>query len=977
MSYFGDHSSSLLISESSSPNSGLRRGQVGALFALGAHFIEKTEPAIVCLPTGYGKTALITAAGFLLKSQRVLVVTPTIALRSQATKAFESFDVLRRLGCLPKTEAVPNPNIHTIQSQLTSAEEWAELENIDVAICTPHSVSPQIAGVYPPPPSLFDVIIMDEGHHSPAATWSALIAAFPNARHILFSATPFRRDRRQLPGKLVFYYPLRKAVEEKAFGRVRFSAVEVDVESVKESRDQALVNRAAEVFRLDVEKGFDHKIFARTDRTAHADDLATRYTEVGLRIKSVSSRKSKAQIDTILHELDTGALDGIVCVDMLGEGFDFPRFKIAVLHAAHNSLVPTLQFIGRFARTTDERTGDATFIAIPREVDSESEVLYRSGVDWDVLLANIAEARHELALQEREILQTFAETAKPTGDYENISPGSIRLGLHVAAYKVNKKPNFGKPPVEVKSMLVCAAWASEDGNTGLFLASDASAPEWYSADHLIDSRHECFLLRYYEDSDLLFISATDRSEQIYVDLISHFFDGDAVPLPYQTVMKVRHGLTDQEFYNVGVRNISATTTAESYRILAGKSADRGIRESDSSNYAQGHFMGRGKYNGAVVVIGASARGRMWAPGRESIPSTISWMDSLRERITAKNVSLGRSGLDLLIYGQEIDKIPLSTCMADWSETTYVDCPIIRFMQSGHAPSTRHILDLEIGNFSVSADALSLSFDIGDGVFSIPVVFRIDQSPFFLVAEHSTAVSVVLPEGETISFDEWLNGNPIRFFTKELDSFEGGMLWKRAVRTEIRSESLIAESWTDCEITVEFDVKNPMRPTVQKVLQDKLMLEPNNSFIIYDHRSGEAADFIVGKALSTNELEISLYHCKGAGGKPSGERVDDVYELAGQSVKSSRFQIKEALIQHIERRTTAKIKGGHSPFLLSDLASTSKLIEKYEPIDIKLQVFAVQPGLSKGKLTDNVRKIMVAANVSLSSQRVSLKWMISP
>lgn len=45
----------------------------------------------------------------------------------------------------------------------------------------------------------------------------------------------------------------------------------------------------------------------------------------------------------------------MICVDMLGEGFDFPNLKIAAIHEPHKSLASTLQFIGRFARTNAEK----------------------------------------------------------------------------------------------------------------------------------------------------------------------------------------------------------------------------------------------------------------------------------------------------------------------------------------------------------------------------------------------------------------------------------------------------------------------------------------------------------------------------------------------------------------------------------------------------------------------------------------------
>lgn len=978
MVYFSEHSSALKIQEGSSdvPNRGLRRGQVGALFAVGAHFIERREPAIISLPTGYGKTALMTAVGFVLKASRVLVITPTAALRSQALRAFSEMEALRRLGCLPPVDDLPNPNVTAVEGRLTSTEEWENLRRFDVVVCTPQSASPQIEGVQTPPADLFDVVVMDEGHHSPAATWSAMIDAFPDARHLLFSATAFRRDRRPLPGKMAFSYPLRKAVEERAFGRVTLEAVEVDSDSVTEARDKALITRAAEIFERDRRNGLDHRIFARTDRTKAAEDLAARYVAAGLRMKAVSSKKSKAQIELTLGELAAGEIDGIVCVDMLGEGYDFPRFKIAVLHAAHNSLVPTLQFIGRFARTNDHRTGDATFIAIPREVNAESEILYKAGVDWDVLLADIAEAKQNLALRDRAVLEAFTAAALPAGDYENVSAGAIRLGQHVAAYKVQHRPDFSSPPQDLGGLVVRAAWSSNDGSTGLILASEVKPPSWYTDEHLIDARHECFLLRHFDEEGLLFICSTDRATFVYDDLLTHFVDGDAKELPYQKVMRVRNGLTDQEYYNVGVRSISPTTTAESYRIMAGPSADRGIRQSDSSNFAQSHFMGRGKLDGRTEVVGASARGRMWAPGRNSIPGTLAWMASLHRRITSPQVALGRSGLDLLICGETLDAIPFTTCMADWDASTYMEPSSLRFLRNGEIVHSAEILDLEFTNFVVSVDAKTLSFEIGDQIAGVSIHFKVDEVPQFRCPRPLYETQVVQAEGEVLSLEQWLQEHPPRFFTKELNFFQHSTIYKRIASVEVSPASLQAMEWGDCEIEVEFDSQDPARQTVQRFVQGHLEAQDNNSFLIYDHRSGEAADFIVAKE-SNGRLVVRLYHCKGSGGAaPSGERVDDVYELAGQSVKSSRFQIKDSLVKHIRRRTTPKLGRGHSPFIIGDQATALDLVARYAPIDIRLEIFAVQPGLSAGALSDNVRQVIAAANDSCSAQNVSLTWLVS-
>nr|WP_198173371.1 DEAD/DEAH box helicase family protein [Cupriavidus sp. USMAA2-4] len=437
---------------------------------MAAHFIERHDPALISLPTGYGKTAVLTAACFLAQARRVLVVTPTNTLRTQTARAFRTLDTLRRLTALPAEAALAGPLVAVVEERITSPQQWQALESSDVVVCTPYSASPDLDGAVPPPADMFDLVLLDEGHHSPAKTWAAFIRATPNSRHVLLSATPFRRDRRQLPGRLIFYYSLRQAVSENAFGKVCFSPVIVDEDALPESRDAALVARAVEVFRRDAAAGLQHRLLARTARISDAERLEEQYVNAGLRVEAVSSRRSKQQIEEIERRLVVGELDGVVCVDMFGEGYDFPKFKIAVLHSAHKSLVPTLQFIGRFARTNDEQTGTATFLAVPRDVDAESSELYRDGVDWDVLLADVVEARQQLALQQRETLQSFAQAGHPHADYEAVNPGAFRLPQHIAVYRAGQAPDFSAAPETLNSLQITNGWLSDDHSTYLLLA---------------------------------------------------------------------------------------------------------------------------------------------------------------------------------------------------------------------------------------------------------------------------------------------------------------------------------------------------------------------------------------------------------------------------------------------------------------------------------------------------------------------------
>ncbi|MCP5699382.1 hypothetical protein NL355_27320, partial [Klebsiella pneumoniae] len=96
-------------------------------------------------------------------------------------------------------------------------------------------------------------------------------------------------------------------------------------------------------------------------------------------------------------------------------------------------------------------------------------------------------------------------------------------------------------------------------------------------------------------------------------------------------------------------------------------------------------------------------------------------------------------------------------------------------------------------------------------------------------------------------------------------------------------------------------------TVQEHLEHYLLGLPNVFVLFYDHRSGEAADYIAVTVGANGVVDITLFHCKGAGGAPSGGRVDDVYEVAGQLVKSVFYCDVSVLLAHMEDRMSQRFK----------------------------------------------------------------------
>ena len=936
---------------------GLRRGQLGAIHAVAGHLSVRHDPALVVMPTGSGKTGVLMLVPFLQRSKRVLVVTPSRQVRAQIAKGFGEIDVLRRLRVVP--DDLARPRVKELTGEVTTVNGWEELRSYNVVVTTPNTISPVIQGIAPAPEGLFDLLLIDEAHHSPAKTWAAVLAAFPHAQKVLFTATPFRRDRREVKGSLVFNYPLSEARKDGVFGDITFCPV---IPLVDENPDVAIALAAAAAHQEDREAGLDHRIMVRTKEKKRGEELYELYERrTDLRLRLIHSEHSLSYIDQTLDLMRRDELDGVVCVNMLGEGFDFPNLKVAALHSPHKSLSTTLQFIGRFARVAGENIGGARFFAVPDEIEGDVKELLREDASWQQLVINLSEGRVAAEKDVREQLASFEEPEIAEPEVGEVSLYSLRPRYHVKVYRVPDDVDIADDIRLPAPFEIVHRRTSPELSATVLILNEQQKPDW--SDQLRFGRTEFDLLVIYYNAAarLLFINSSRRSDAVYRAVAASFVGEHAKILPLYQTNRVLLGLTSVECFSVGMRNRLHTSRNESYKMVSGRRANLTVRKTDGKLFHRGHVMCKAKSGTQDVTIGYSSASKIWSSNKGPIPHLIRWCQTLATKLATEGQAVTVSGLDHLSVGEPIREVPPDVLAADWDTEVYTEYMKIKFPAPNRENVERDLLDLDLvldrGANTPKSIRVHLACD--DELWKLD--FRPNEAPFFVYAEQPRSAPRVRYGEDELELTAFLSEYPLHFYFASCGRLRGAEWYPCPHPTDPYNRELIETiDWEASSVNIRREFWKPNQATGGRLsIHDYLRRELNTNrypIVFYDHRTGEIADFLTVHMEGTRTV-VTLYHCKGSKGDAAGDRLEDVYEVCGQVIKSfNMVDNPPDLVKHVKRRSRSG-----SQFVRGDLAAFETLMRQGMSQGLVFRLVAVQPGASRAGLTSDVLSVLGAAN----------------
>lgn len=941
---------------------GLRPPQIGALHSIGAHWsIFATEPATVVMPTGTGKTETMLCTVVNYRRGPTLVGVPSDALRRQTARKFETLGLLRTLGLV--NEDVHNPIVGIVLREPKTKDDLELFRGCNVVVGVMASIAKSTsASLFPDMAALIGTLFVDEAHHVAADTWSAFRKHFMNHRVVQFTATPFRQDGKLVDGRVIFSYPLAAAQKDGYFKPIKFMSIfQIDAEKA----DEEMACEALKALRADLDADRNHLLMARCARIPKGMQLLDLYQRLAPDLNPilVHSDMPEPEVSRLLDELRSGRSRIVVCVNMLGEGFDLPELKIAVLHDLHKSLPVLLQFTGRFTRSSGDRIGDATVVAniADPKVSTKLERLYSESADWNQLLS---EASSNAAREHAELIEFLRNStdfiAEENLEGLRISKSLLRPKFSTIAYKCQTFRPKAFHEALPDNTFVHAAWYNEPASLLYFVTRREDRTRWTRSKKIADRQWDLYVLFHDAEARLLHVNSSDK-DSLHETLAKAV--GASERIYGEPIFRSLGGINRLIFNNIGLRKYGRRNM--SFAMYTGADVRQALTQVETANATKSNLDGRGWEGGAVVAPGCSAKGRVWSKSQGTIPQWIKWCKPVGRKLLDPTIDVDQILQNLLVPteienefpGEQILSVDWPTELLKTSDERVVlvkdDTAVVpmAYCEWQHDPTTSSRTRIAFRLVSACGkldDSFSLELDPDRGYrFVGPERIRIKHGKMDRV------------------LTEYLYDYPLLVRFVSLKELEGDLLFEQndAAPARIEKRQLQAWDWRGVDIHVESTWKNGVeRP---RSVQSKVAAHyASDGFqiVFNDDDAGEAADLICIKE-TPDVIRLALVHCKFSGKPDPGERVKDVVEVASQAVRSTSWRGSfERLHRHMIARTKLTGSGGanRNRFVEGSLPRLAMIAKATRMKSLELEIIVVQPGVSREKVTDDQAVVLGAA-----------------
>ncbi|GAB3544119.1 hypothetical protein GCM10027404_00280 [Arthrobacter tumbae] len=941
--------------EESQSKAGLRKPQLGALHAILAYrSTEEHEPITVVMPTGTGKTETMLAA-FCHSPAATLVVVPSDALRTQIAEKFVT------LGVLPIVEAVVAdfvcPAVIVLKSGLQTIDQVEQLlARSNVVVSTAQALNACSEEARSHLAASCQRLFVDEAHHVEARTWREVVNLFLGREVVQFTATPYREDGRHLGGRIAYAYPLRLAQSHGYFARINYHSV-IDLADP----DRAVAIAAIEQLRADIEAGFDHLLMARVSSVERAKKIIKLYQELGSEFAPVRIDTGLAGSTQRKHRDKLFSRDSriVVCVNMLGEGFDLPSLKVAAIHDPQKSLAVTLQFVGRFTRVGSDSLGEASAF-VPLQVagvDERLRKLYGEDADWNEVIRDLTEHGVGQEKDRTDFEQAFGSLPR------EVAMRSIHPKMSTVTYQSTKPLSWNPESIfELfeDRLLTTRPGINNKDKVVWWVSREATPVRWGEFASFNELVHHLHVVYVDDAAGFLYINSTNN-DSMHEDVAKAVGGDDVTLIKGETLYRILSKVKRRVPTNVGL--LDSVSRNRRFSMHVGQDVLHAWR-GEGGTKMKTNIFAHGFSKSRAVSFGASRKGRIWSHEQaRDIHDWVSWASQVGPTITDTSISLESVMSGFLLPEPVRERPPHVPLSIEWPYqlvATFSDRRKVRFNEEAFS-----LLDTEFSLTNHTVDQ-PLRFELRTPSWALEFEFEFHEDDPPTIHPVGSDGQIVTNAG-TGSLAAFLtaHGLLVTFEDEAVMVEQGFLLRPDRERRLFPVEGIETIDWSGINIKRESQGAERDPTTVQHRAIQALSAEEEWEAILDDDGTGELAD-IVCLRRTGDALEVLLAHCKYSSGDKPGARIDDLYDVCGQAMKMNRAKsMPELLMKRLLRREQQRQADGKSGLISGDIARLAAIVGEARYRALHVTVAIIQPGMSKSRVSDDMRALLGATDRFLS------------
>lgn len=936
---------------------GLRAPQLGAIYA----FMSKAQihhgRNIIVMPTGTGKTETMLSILIANQCSKVLITVPSDALRDQISNKFLT------LGILPKFEIVASdcnyPIVGIVKEGMDYNSWYSLIEKSNVIITTMPLITNCESAIIDLLKERISHLFVDEAHHSEAKTWSEFIDSFDDEKVTLFTATPFRNDNRRLRGEFIYNFSLKEAQSQGYYKPIKFIPIR-EYDLVK--ADRRIAEVAVNQLRSDIEEGYDHVLMARCSTKQRAKEIMEIYQQYS-DLNPVLVFSSMPNQKVILNNIKNKKHKIIVCVNMLGEGFDMPELKIAAIHDAKQSLPITLQFIGRFTRTSyDSNLGNASFItniAYPPILE-ELEELYAKDADWNSLLPPLNDGTTEQEKDFNQFIQSFGNL-----ELSKIPFQSINIPLSAIIYRTSNTWN----PKAWENILSPEIYnyrfgsSTADGDTLVVIGGSIENVDWGNVECVQNLLWNILVIHRYctPNYNHAYVFSTLKEADEIVKAI--FGDENVNKISGNCVFRVFHDVRRFAIVNFGGRK--ARMGNVSFKSYYGKDVQEGISMTEQKQLTANNLFGNGYRNGERISVGCSVKGKIWSHTRGNLLEYTKWTRMIGMLVEDENIDPD-SFIKNTLRVHSISELPQIMPIAiDWDPELYRDYPEHGIYLTYNTIdyqlwyATIELTEYEIRNY------ITFNIIIDNFKFTYIIEYYEKNNHKTYHVNQISGDRLRMRYGTRIYNDicDYFNNNdavPVIYFADGSCLYANNLVCVNSDIIPFSQENLIGIDWADTKIENESQHVEPYETDSVQYFFSKYIWDKFD--LIYDDDgSGEIAD-LIGFKNENNAIHIHLFHLKYAHEGRVSNMISNFYEVCGQAQKCLKWNDRDKSRQLFNRLFARKIKKYQGRECSRILKGSEEELEQLSSQvnwkkDLIMHINIVQPGLSSSNPSQDILNLL--------------------